>query len=103
MGWKGTPTRKYALGTPSPCHAEPAFPHPRTNDVLEGRMTMDKGGVVLGCACCRMNRRRFLAAGCAACAGAAGLLVNPGALSAAQAGAGKMKIRIIYALHAAQQ
>ncbi len=64
---------------------------------------MNKGGLVSGCACCRMNRRRFLAAGCAACAGAAGLLVSPRGLSAAQAGGGKMKIRIIYALHAAQQ
>ncbi len=64
---------------------------------------MKKGGLVSGCACCRMNRRRFLAAGCAACAGAAGLLVNPGQSWAAGAGGGKMKIRIIYALHAAQQ
>ncbi len=64
---------------------------------------MKKGGLVSGCACCRMNRRRFLAAGCAACAGAAGLLVNPGELWAAGADGGKMKIRIIYSLHAAQQ
>jgi hypothetical protein len=64
-------------------------------------MIMGKGELVSGCACCRMNRRRFLAAGCAACAGAAGLLVNPG--EAGAAGGGKMKIRIIYALHAAQQ
>jgi hypothetical protein len=49
-----------------------------------------------------MNRRRFLAAGCAACAGAAGLLTSPSELFAAQAG-GKMKIRIVYSLHAAQQ
>jgi hypothetical protein len=63
---------------------------------------MTKGGLVTGCACCRMNRRRFLAAGCAACAGAAGLLTSPGDLFAAQAG-GKMKIRIVYSLHAAQQ
>jgi hypothetical protein len=62
---------------------------------------MKKGGLVSGCACCQMNRRRFLAAGCAACAGAAGLLVNPRASWAA--GGGKMRIRIIYALHAAQQ
>ena len=63
---------------------------------------MKKGGLVSGCACCRMNRRRFLAAGCAACAGAAGLLPSPGEVSAAWVG-GKMKIRIIYSLHAAQQ
>ena len=63
---------------------------------------MEKGGLISGCACCRMNRRRFLAAGCAACAGAAGLLTSPSGLFAAQAG-GKMRIRIIYSLHAAQQ
>ncbi|MCU0917282.1 MAG: hypothetical protein MUC88_22365 [Planctomycetes bacterium] len=49
-----------------------------------------------------MNRRRFLAAGCAACAGATGLLTSPDNAFAARAD-GKMKIRIIYALHAAQQ
>ncbi|MCX5646578.1 MAG: hypothetical protein NTZ17_18145 [Phycisphaerae bacterium] len=64
---------------------------------------MNKGGLVTGCACCRMNRRRFLATGCAVCAGAAGLLARPGELFAAQTGGGKMKIRIIYSLHAAQQ
>ena len=63
---------------------------------------MKNGGLVSGCACCRMNRRRFLAAGCAACAGAAGLLTSPGGVFAAQGG-GKMKIRIVYSLHAAQQ
>jgi len=64
---------------------------------------MKKGGLVSGCACCRMNRRRFLAAGCAACAGAAGLLTSSGEVFAAQAGGGKMKIHIVYSLHAAQQ
>jgi hypothetical protein len=63
---------------------------------------MGKGELLSGCACCQMNRRRFLAAGCAACAEAAGLLPSAGALRAAQAG-GKMKIRIVYSLHAAQQ
>jgi len=63
---------------------------------------MKKGRLVSGCACCQMNRRRFLAAGCAACAGAAGLLTSPGEVFAAQAG-GRMKIRIVYSLHAAQQ
>jgi hypothetical protein len=62
-----------------------------------------KGGRVSGCACCRMNRRRFLAAGCAACAGAAGLLTSPGPLLAAAAGGGKVRIRIVYALHAPVQ
>jgi len=63
---------------------------------------MKNGGVVSGCACCGLNRRRFLAAGCAACAGAAGLLTGAPVL-AAQAGGSKMRIRIIYSLHAPQQ
>jgi len=49
-----------------------------------------------------MNRRRFLAAGCAACAGAAGVLAGARPASAA-AGGGKMKIRIVYSLHAPVQ
>lgn len=56
-----------------------------------------------GCACCRMNRRRFLATGCGvACAGAAGLLPR---LDSARAAAGekRMRIRIIYSLHAPVQ
>jgi hypothetical protein len=48
-----------------------------------------------------MNRRRFLAAGCAACAGAAGLLTSPAPVFAAAGG--KTRIRIVYALHAAVQ
>jgi len=64
---------------------------------------MDKNQLVSGCACCRLNRRQFLAAGCgAACAGAAGLLTSAGAARAA-AGEGKMRIRIVYALHAPVQ
>ncbi len=64
---------------------------------------MDKGGMISGCACCRMNRRRFLAAGCgAACAGAAGLLANASPLFAAASGE-KMRIRIVYSLHAPVQ
>ncbi|HSW01199.1 MAG TPA: hypothetical protein VLI39_13570 [Sedimentisphaerales bacterium] len=64
---------------------------------------MEKNELVSGCACCRLNRRQFLAAGCgAACAGAAGLLTNAGAAQAAS-GAGKMRIRIVYALHAPVQ
>jgi hypothetical protein len=55
-----------------------------------------------GCACCGINRRQFLAAGCAACAGAAGLLTLPGTARAAQDSA-KMKIKIIYSLHAEKQ
>ncbi|MEN6427229.1 MAG: hypothetical protein ABFE13_17885 [Phycisphaerales bacterium] len=64
---------------------------------------MDKNELVSGCACCTMNRRRFLAAGCgAACAGAAGLLSNASPLFAASADK-KMRIRIVYSLHAPVQ
>jgi hypothetical protein len=59
------------------------------------------GGRVSGCACCRMNRRRFLATGCAACAGAAGLLTGPASVFAAAGG--KTRIHIVYALHAPVQ
>jgi len=55
-----------------------------------------------GCACCGLSRRRFLAAGCGACVGAAGLLATPRVARAA-AGSGKAKIRIVYSLHAPQQ
>jgi hypothetical protein len=55
-----------------------------------------------GCACCPMNRRQFLAAGCAACAGAAGFLMTSSRAQAAQ-GRGKVRVRIIYSLHAAKQ
>ena len=54
-----------------------------------------------GCACCRMNRRRFLT-GCAATAGAASLLTAPTWLRAAEPTA-KTRIRIVYALHAEKQ
>jgi hypothetical protein len=54
---------------------------------------------ISGCACCRVNRRRFLAAGCAACAGATGLALTAGTVRAAQ-DTGKLRLRIIYALHA---
>jgi hypothetical protein len=49
-----------------------------------------------------MSRRRFLAAGCAACAGAAELLVNPTPVLAEEDKT-KVRIRIIYSLHAPQQ
>ncbi|HPM84136.1 MAG TPA: hypothetical protein PLF81_25705 [Candidatus Anammoximicrobium sp.] len=58
--------------------------------------------VFSGCAGCRMDRRKFLAAGCAACAGATGLLTAHTATRAAQ-DSDKMRIRIIYSLHAAKQ
>jgi len=57
---------------------------------------------ISGCACCGLSRRRFLAAGCGACVGAAGLLATPGVARAAASG-GKAKIRIVYSLHAPQQ
>jgi len=63
---------------------------------------MKKREIISGCACCGLSRRRFLAAGCGACAGAAGLLTVPSVARAA-GGGGKMKIRIIYSLHAPQQ
>ena len=62
---------------------------------------MNEREVISGCACCGLSRRRFLAAGCGACVGAAGLLATPHVTRAA--GNGKMRIRIIYSLHAPQQ
>jgi len=56
----------------------------------------------LNCANCPMNRRSFLRTGCIASAGAAGILSNPNQLNAAQNNA-KVKIRIIYSLHAEVQ
>ncbi|MBN2129176.1 MAG: hypothetical protein JW741_06750 [Sedimentisphaerales bacterium] len=58
--------------------------------------------VISGCSCCRVSRRRFLAAGCATCAGAAGLLSRPSRIPAASS-TGKVRIRIVYSLHGAQQ
>jgi len=55
-----------------------------------------------GCAGCAMGRRRFLAAGCAACAGAAELLAAPRPARADEGGP-KMRIRILYSLHAPVQ
>jgi hypothetical protein len=48
-----------------------------------------------------MKRRRFLS-GCAACAGAAGMMRGPSWLAAAPAGAqaGRVRVKILYALHA---
>lgn len=57
---------------------------------------------VSGCSCCGVSRRQFLAAGCAACTGVAGFLANPGRLHADQDD-GKVRIRIIYSLHAPKQ
>jgi hypothetical protein len=49
-----------------------------------------------GCACCQVSRRRFLAAGCAACAGATGLLAATAPALAVTTTA-KPRIRIVYA------
>lgn len=55
-----------------------------------------------GCACCGWSRRRFLAAGCGACLGAAGIVTAPRVAHTAQR-SGKMRIHIVYALHAPVQ
>ncbi|NQT00852.1 MAG: hypothetical protein HQ580_02395 [Planctomycetes bacterium] len=57
---------------------------------------------ISGCACCGVSRRQFLAAGCAACTGAVGLLANAKQLHAAR-DKSKVQIRIIYSLHAPKQ
>lgn len=62
---------------------------------------MNRSELISGCAGCPMNRRRFLAE-CAAGAGAAGVLAAPGWLRAAEPGS-KVRLRIVYALHAVQQ
>jgi len=65
------------------------------------------GHEIMGCACCGLNRRRFLA-GCAAC-GAAAVLPAGRAIAATGArGAGDdrrrlVRIRVIYSLHAVKQ
>jgi hypothetical protein len=56
--------------------------------------------IPVGCAAHGMSRRRFLT-GCAACAGAAGLMAAPRWLRAA--GGKGPKIRIVYALHGPKQ
>lgn len=62
---------------------------------------MTKSNLPVGCACCDMSRRNFLASGCAACVGAAGLLAAP-RMSFAQNGT-KPRVRIVYSLHAEVQ
>ncbi len=54
------------------------------------------------CMGCGMSRRQFLATGCAACVGAAGLLAAQQPARAAEGG-GKMRIRVVYSLHAEKQ
>jgi hypothetical protein len=64
---------------------------------------MSPNQLPIGCACCpSMSRRNFLAAGCAACAGVmAGALGAPRVVRAASND--KMKLHIIYSLHAVVQ
>lgn len=61
---------------------------------------MTRHELPLGCACCGLSRRQFLA-GCAACAGAAVATASPSRLFAADPA--KPRIRIVYALHAPKQ
>ena len=63
---------------------------------------MNRAEYLSGCACCPMNRRRFLAVGAMAGAGAAGLAVAPARAGAAAAGE-KVRVRVIYSLHGPQQ
>ncbi|MDX9975342.1 MAG: twin-arginine translocation signal domain-containing protein [FCB group bacterium] len=63
---------------------------------------MSKDQKLVGCQGCRVSRRGFLAAGCAAaCAGATGLLLPARYAHAAEQG--KKTIRVIYSLHAEVQ
>lgn len=62
---------------------------------------MIKTNLPVGCACCDISRRSFLASGCAACVGAAGLLAAP-KMAFAQGGS-KPRVRIVYSLHAEVQ
>ena len=61
---------------------------------------MKDNNIITGCACCGISRRKFLA-GCAACVGSAGLLAKPAVSRAARSG--KMRIQVIYSLHAPKQ
>lgn len=65
---------------------------------------MSRSHHLQGCACCGVSRRHFLS-GCATCAaGAASLVHLPQRAVAAPAGAaGKVRVRIIFALHAEKQ
>jgi len=60
---------------------------------------MKKNPRLTGCTGCAISRRNFMAAGCAACAGA--VMAAPGPVRAAANG--KFKIRVVYSLHAAVQ
>jgi hypothetical protein len=62
----------------------------------------DNSDIPIGCALHGINRRQFLS-GCAACAGAVGLMGAPRWIRAAGGGRKGPKIRIIYALHGPKQ
>ncbi len=55
-----------------------------------------------GCACCSLNRRQFLSRSGSACAGALALLSTPTWLEA-KPDADKVRVRVVYALHAPRQ
>jgi len=61
---------------------------------------MRNDNIINECSCCPMSRRKFLA-GCATCVGTAGLLAKPAPSIAARSG--KMRIQVIYSLHAVKQ
>ena len=58
--------------------------------------------ILSGCACCGISRRHFLAAGCAACAGAAGLALPVRRVYGA-GNSSKGTLRVLFALHAETQ
>jgi len=61
---------------------------------------MKNDDIVCGCACCSISRREFLT-GCAACVSTAALVTKPMSLLAAKKD--KMRIQVIYSLHAIKQ
>ncbi|HOZ45872.1 MAG TPA: hypothetical protein PLO37_09330 [Candidatus Hydrogenedentes bacterium] len=63
---------------------------------------MNKTKLLSHCVGCPMSRRRFLATGCAACTGAAGVWAAPRVVRAAEVAA-KPRIRVVYSLHAMVQ
>jgi hypothetical protein len=68
---------------------------------VKGAKLMKRVTTISGCACCGMSRRQFLAAGCAAGACTAGTLTVASGWAAEHSK--KMRIRVIYSLHAPLQ
>ncbi len=62
---------------------------------------MNRSYLFSACACCRLNRRQFLATGYAGCAAAVGSMIVPGLRGAPQRDI--MRIRIVFALHEPKQ